>query len=589
MSHQAAESNTMLVTHDPVGGIDTDSVIDVKNVCVTVNNIPLFKDAHVELRVGSIYGLMGPNGCGKSTILQVIANRKLPTNGSLAIHYVGHEQEFHESDLLTATMAVVQSNTVQTGYRAELAALQTKMGNLTDEERARLVYLDRHTIPLNEAQDDARHILIGLGLSERRHDRAVSADWRKRIALAAAMHLKPDVLFLDEPTNHLDLNAVIWLQSFLVEHYGKLRLEQDRTLVVVSHDTDFLQALCISMICIENHKLNYYYSCRYSGLAGVVEKEHQDADSMHDAIERKIKEVKQMHQSKAQIDEWLEKQIALGKIEREHLLERRDYVVKFPFYSPPKLRDANAIIVDGVSFNHPGCPDLFTDVYCDLPKDCRIALCGPSGVGKSTFLDLLTGALKPVAGHITKSTIGADVAVHIGRYSQQFVDMLPLESTCVEYILQAAEAALPRRDFLGLDRIADEGKVRTLLGSFGLNKSSHKCAIGTLSSGQKARVALAAISVAAPNFLLFDEPTNHLDLESIDALCIAIEGFSGGVVVVTHDARLIQAMRMHLWIVESKKVTRFPGNLEDYKHHVLEYVRTASFGEPVAASAEERQ
>jgi ATP-binding cassette subfamily F protein 1 len=524
--------------------------ISLNKVSVSVNGKTLFKDTTVKLSAGSRYGLMGPNGRGKSTLLRLLSTRELPIQSNLDILLVEQEKEFHESEL-SAVEAVVQSHRLQSEYLKEAEVLRNKT-ELTEADMKRLTFLEEELIVMGATQADskARRILFGLGFPTEWHDRVTksfSGGWRKRIALASAVYIEPDVLLLDEPTNHLDLNAVIWLESYLCETYSEAA-KRPKTLVVVSHDAGFLDGVCTTMVHIENYKINYYRGA-YAGFAAQVAQHHVELDKKFQSITKQINEKKRKGMSNDQVEEWLQEQIRQGKIEPEYLEKRRDYAVNFPFRDPPELRDGCIIKLDDVSFNYPGGPQLFTNVSCSLWTDSRITLCGPNGIGKSTLLNLMTGVLEPTEGHVTVNR-----QVRIGRYNQHFVEKLPLERTAVEYIQS-----------LG---IPEEERARSLLGSFGLEGIVHKNMIATLSGGQKARVALAAISAELPHFLLFDEPTNHLDVESIEALCAAINKFKGGVLVVTHDARLIQETNMQLWVAGERNVKPFPGDLGDYKNYV---------------------
>lgn len=529
--------------------------ISLSKVSVSVNGKQLFQDTNVKLSAGSRYGLMGPNGRGKSTILRLIATRELPIQKNLDILLVEQEQEFHASEL-SAVNAVIQSHKLQSAYAAEAESLHHKE-QLTDTDMERLKFLDEelNMMGASQAESRARRILFGLGFPTEWHDRptkSFSGGWRKRIALASAVYIEPDVLLLDEPTNHLDLNAVIWLESYLCTTYSE-KNKRPKTLVVVSHDAGFLDGVCTHMVHIESFKLNYYRG-GFTGFSAQVEQHHSEVDKKYNAVMKQIAEKKRKGMSNDQVDDWVEEQVRQGKLDREFLEKRRDYVVNFPFRNPPELRDGCIIKLDDVSFNYPNCPVLFKNVTCALWTDSRITLCGPNGIGKSTLLNLMTGVLEPTAGFVTLNR-----QVRIGRYNQHFVDKLPLEKTPVECIQS-----------LG---IPEEDKARRLLGSFGLEGIVHKNMIATLSGGQKARVALAAISAELPHFLLFDEPTNHLDVESIDALCTAINEFKGGVLVVTHDARLIKETNMQLWVAGDYNVQPFKGELEDYKEYVRDIFR----------------
>ncbi|RNF00492.1 ATP-binding cassette protein subfamily F, member 3 [Trypanosoma conorhini] len=541
--------------------------IALKKVSVSVNGKILFKDTLVKLSAGSRYGLMGPNGRGKSTILRLLSTRELPVQSNLDLLLVEQEQEFHASDL-SAVQAVVESHKKQREYLVEAAKLRDK-AELDDVEMTRLQFLEDELemMGATQAEARARRILFGLGFPTEWHERptkSFSGGWRKRIALASAVFIEPDVLMLDEPTNHLDLNAVIWLESYLCEQYSE-KARRPKTLIVVSHDAGFLDEVCTHMVHVENHILNYYRG-GFSSFDEQLRQRHQEMDKKYAAVSKTIKEKKRNGMSNAQVEDWIKDQVRTGRLDPTYLEKRRDYVVNFPFAEPPELPDACIFKLEEVSFNYPGGAVLFENVNCALWTDSRITLCGPNGIGKSTLLNLMTGELIPTGGVVTINR-----KVRIGRYNQHFVDKLPLEKTPVEYIRS-----------LGIN---EEDKARRQLGSFGLEGIVHKNQIATLSGGQKARVAFAAISTEKPHFLLFDEPTNHLDVESIEALCAAIKAFKGGVLVVTHDARLIEETEMQIWEVGNRTVTSFNGTLHDYKKKV----RMIFEREEAAAMKERRQ
>lgn len=542
--------NPFSVTFEAGGGNDGSKNIVFNKVSVSVNGKTLFQEASVKLSAGSRYGLMGPNGRGKSTILRLLNSRELPVQKNLDILLVEQEQEFTASEE-SAVEAVMRSHKKQIAYMEEAQVLQAK-AELSEEELERLHFVEEELeiMGASQAESKARRILFGLGFPSDWHDRptkSFSGGWRKRVALASAMFIEPDVLLLDEPTNHLDLNAVIWLESYLEQTYNE-NARRPKILVVVSHDAGFLDSVCSHMVHVESFKLSYYKG-GYSSFEEQLQQRHQEIDKKYTALTKTIKEKKRNGMSNTQVDEWIKNQVNSGRMDPQFLEKRRDYVVNFPFAEPLQLPDACVCKLEEVAFNYPNGPELFANVNCALWTDSRITLCGPNGIGKSTLLNLMTGVLEPTAGYVTLNR-----QVRIGRYNQHFVDKLPLEKTPVECI-QA----------LGIN---EEDKARRLLGRFGLEGIVHKNQIATLSGGQKARVAFAAISAETPHFLLLDEPTNHLDVESIDALCESIRTFKGGVLVVTHDARLIESTDMEIWVAGGKTVKKFNGGLDDYKNEV---------------------
>ncbi|CCW66144.1 unnamed protein product [Phytomonas sp. Hart1] len=542
--------NPFSVTFEVSQGTEGSRNITFNKVSTSVNGKTLFRDATVNLSAGSRYGLMGPNGRGKSTILRLLATRELPVQSNLDLLLVEQEQEFHATEF-SAVQAVLNSHKKQAAYIQEAKELCHKE-NLTQQEMDRLNFIEEEMDIMGTSQADAkaRRILFGLGFPTEWHERptkSFSGGWRKRIALASAVFIEPDVLMLDEPTNHLDLNAVIWLESYLSMAYNE-NAKRPKILVVVSHDAGFLDEVCTHMVHIERYKLNSYKG-GFHGFEMQLKQHHHEFDKKFETITKTINDKKRNGMSKAQIEEWIKDRVNNGHLDPLFLEKRRDYIVSFPFTAPPELPDVCVCKLDNVSFGYPGCPVLFEGVKCALWTTSRITLCGPNGIGKSTLLNLMTGLLTPTHGSVT-----VDRRVRIARYNQHFVDKLPLEKTPVEYI-----------QTLG---IAAEDKARRLLGSFGLEGIVHCNQIATLSGGQKARVAFASISAEVPHFLLLDEPTNHLDVESIEALCKAIRIFKGGVLVVTHDARLIESTDMQLWVAGNKTVSPFNGDLNKYKELV---------------------
>ncbi len=525
--------------------------ISLNKVSVSVNGKTIFVDTTVKFSAGSRYGFMGPNGRGKSTLLRLLATRELPVQKSLNVMLVEQEQEIEGGDL-TCVEAVLKSHKQLRAFELEADALRDAT-NLTDEQMARLQFLETELTVMGASQSEsrARKILFGLGFPMDWQDRptkSFSGGWRKRIALASAVFIEPDMLMLDEPTNHLDLNAVIWLESYLETQYSETQ-RRPKILIVVSHDAAFLDTVCTHIVHIETFRLHYYRGS-FSQFTTQLESAHAEADKKHVHIQKLITQMKrEKHMSNAQVDAWLKEQVAAGKVDAEFLERRREYVVTFPFKTPPELRDGCVISLENVSFNYPGGPTLFEGVSCALWTNSRITLCGANGIGKSTMLNLMTAVLEPTSGFITVNR-----QVRIGRYNQHFMDKLPLERSPVDYLIS-----------LGL---RDEFEARSLLGSFGLEGVCHHQMCASLSGGQKARVALASISTIVPHFILFDEPTNHLDLESIEALCEAINDFRGGILVVTHDARLIERTNMAIWICADKNVRPFNGTLEDYKEKI---------------------
>jgi ATP-binding cassette subfamily F protein 1 len=448
------------------------------------------------------------------------------------------------------------------------------------------VYDEQNIQGVHRAERKARKILAGLGFTlemMERPTRHFSGGWRMRISLARALFVEPTLLLLDEPTNHLDLNAVLWLDEYLQNWKN--------TLMVVSHDQDFLHSVVTDIISIEDRKLVYYRGDYDS---------YKSQQGMN--FEKRIKEYKQQQKTikalkskgitrKAAEETAKTRVRAGGKKGRGgaaaetseevtaslQLLDKpKEYTVNFNFPNPSELAPP-VLDIREVSFKYgEKYPWLFEDVTFGIDQSSRIAIVGPNGVGKSTLLNLIMGDLEATQGEITRNRF-----LRIGKYNQHFVDVLPMGETPVQFLQRKHDVRYQ--------------EARAILGRFGLEAHAHEIKMTDLSGGQKARVVFASLSKQDSHILFMDEPTNHLDIESIDALADAIAAFNGGVVLVSHDARLIQATDCRLWVIEGdRKVTQWEADFEDYRDSLLkdqfeEEQKLDSLAERMAKEAEEAQ
>jgi len=385
------------------------------------------------------------------------------------------------------------------------------------------------------AEGKVRRILYGLAFTAKQADGPVSelsGGWRMRVSLAKALFMEPDLLLLDEPTNHLDLDAVLWLDDYL-SNYPK-------TLLVVSHDADFLDSVCTDIVHLEERKL-----IAYKGGYTQFKKLH----AQH--VKEREKEVEKQQKEKSK-----------GKKQtEEELTKLRDYVVKFRFLEPARTDEMAGISVDDVTFSYSGKqPWLLKKLNFRFDGSTRVAVLGVNGSGKSTLLSLVAKDLEPTSGEVHHSR-----RLAIGRYSQHFDEIQPfLNMSAVEY-LTSPEL---RRFLKGTE---SPELAHRCLGQFGLPSHAHRRPMKELSGGQKARVCFASITCRAPELLILDEPTNHLDIESVEALIDAMKKFHGGLLLVTHDARLIKATNCELRVCKGSESPEL-GKVEsfdDYRKQVL--------------------
>ncbi|CAO2183460.1 unnamed protein product [Urochloa humidicola] len=548
-----------------------DIVLD--GFSVSVAGSKLFDGATLRVAHGRRYGFVGPNGKGKSSLLRLLACRhcrKLPVPRNIDTFLV--EQEC-EADGRSPIEAVLAADEELVALQGERDKLEASSGDAAGDARLAEVYEELKLRGADAARARASKILAGLGFSQAKQAKATeksSGGWRMRISLARALFVQPTLLLLDEPTNHLDLRAVMWLEEYLCTQWKK-------TLIVVSHDRDFLNSVCTDIINLHNKKLDFYRG-NFDDFEGGFEQKRTSAIQEHQKFEKQEKAAKRSGNKAAhekvikQAMSKAEKTKGKGKNALNDPDEQKsvtvpqrwhDYCVSFHFPEPTELaRPLLQLVEAGFSY-----PDDFkmSGVDVDIDMGTRVAIVGPNGAGKSTLLKLLAGVLAPTEGQVRRSQ-----KLRIEHYAQHFVEALEkMEENAVEYLLRK------HPDQEGMSKAE---AVRAKLGKFGLPKENHLTPINALSGGQKARVVFTSIAMAHPHVLLLDEPTNHLDMQSIDALADALDEFTGGVVLVSHDSRLISRVcedetRSQIWVVEDGTVETFDSTFEDYKDELMEEIR----------------
>ncbi|KAI4817940.1 hypothetical protein KUCAC02_011309, partial [Chaenocephalus aceratus] len=536
--------------------LENASDIKLEKFSISAHGKELFVNADLLIVAGRRYGLVGPNGKGKTTLLKHMANRALSIPPNIDVLLC--EQEVIADDT-PAVQAVLKADTKRLKLMEEERQLQALLEKGEDSVADRLdkVYEELRAIGAAAAEPKARRILAGLSFTtemQNRPTKRFSGGWRMRVSLARALFMEPTLLMLDEPTNHLDLNAVIWLNNYL-QGWKK-------TLLIVSHDQSFLDEVCTDIIHLDYQKL-FYYRGNYLTFKKMYVQKQKEMQKQYDKQEKKLKDLKaggkSTKQAEKQTKEALTRKQQKGKKkgpqeeesqDATELLKRpKEYTVKFTFPNPPPLSPP-ILGLHCVDFGYENKP-LFKNVDFGIDMESRICIVGPNGVGKSTLLLLLTGKLQPTKGEMRKNH-----RLKVGFFNQQYADQLNMEETATEYLMRNFN--LPYQD------------GRKCLGRFGLESHAHTIQISKLSGGQKARVVFAELSCRQPDVLILDEPTNNLDIESIDALSEAINEYKGAVIIVSHDARLITETQCTMWVVEDRSVVQIDGDFDDYKREVLE-------------------
>merc|ERR1712137_532313 len=422
------------------------------------------------------------------------------------------------------------------------------MGKLCD------IYEKLESLDAATAETRAAKILSGLGfdkVTQQMATKEFSGGWRMRIALARALFICPTFLILDEPTNHLDMESCVWLEEYLA------RWNPKGILLLVSHSQDFLNGVCTNIIHMFQNRLNYYTGNYDAYVRTRMEKEEHQMKN-HKWEQDQIKHMKQYiarfgHGSAKLARQAKSKEKTLARMQRGGLTSAvfQEKRVEFFFPNPEELSPP-VLVFQNVSFGYSPDRLLYKNLEFGIDLDSRVALVGPNGVGKTTLLKLILRELEPTDG-----TVIPHNKLRFARFNQHFVDQVDLTLNPLEFMRKEYPEVPPE-------------EMRSWLGRFGISGGPQLQQMATLSDGQKSRVIFSYMAKQNPHILLLDEPTNHLDIETIDALADAINAFTGGVVLVSHDMRLISVVAEELWLCENQSVTVYRGDISSYKSELRE-------------------
>jgi ATP-binding cassette subfamily F protein 3 len=506
---------------------------------------PLFEKVNFTIFRGERVGLTGANGTGKSSLFAALRGELAPDSGDIelpaALSIAHVEQEVSALDR-PAIEFVLDGDTE---FRRVTAAIEDAERRDAAMELAEL-YASLGAIDGYRARARAASIMHGLGFEASQHPRPVaefSGGWRVRLSMARALNSRADLLLLDEPTNHLDLDAIVWLEEWLAGTPG--------TLMIVSHDREFLDAVIGRVLHIENRGIKAY-SGNYTAFEHKRSEDLALQQTLRTRQVRRIAEITSfVNRFRAQATKARQAQSRLKMLERMERIVPAHVDSPFEFEFAPPLKTPRPLLsVDGAAVGY-GERIVIGGINASIGPQDRIALLGPNGAGKSTLTRMLAGESAPLAG---RRSPAADLA--IGYFAQHQLEQLNL----------GADAFWHMREMAGPDYASgDEQRVRDHLGKFGFQGDRAFEPVARFSGGEKARLTLALLVARRPNLLLLDEPTNHLDIEMRHALTVALQGFQGGLIVVSHDRHLIKTAADTLWLAADGKLKVFDGDLDDYQ------------------------
>lgn len=542
-------------------------MIQLRNVTLRRGAKVLLDGVSVTINPGEKVGLVGRNGAGKSTLFALLNGSLHEDAGDFSLPAQWRlsqvAQNMPESDE-PATAFVLGGDTRLAAVQEELARAEQSGDGIAIAH----AHTDLADAGAHDAVSRAQTLILGLGFRPAELDQPVnsfSGGWRMRLQLARALMAPSDLLLLDEPTNHLDLDALVWLEGWLQRYAG--------TLVVISHDREFLDAVTGVTLHIENQKLTRYGS-NYSGFELLRAQQLEQQQSAYSRQQDRIAHLQKfIDRFKAKATKAKQAQSRVKALERMEKIAPvlADAEFTFEFREPLNLPNPMLAIQDA-AFGY-GEKVILRNVSRSVLAGQRIGILGANGQGKSTLVKTIARTMPPLAGRVTE---GKGLA--IGYFAQQELDVLRPQDTPLEHMVRLA-----REHAQSTNQSDREQDLRNYLGQFLFTGDMVSQAVGSMSGGEKARLVLAMIVWQRPNLLLLDEPTNHLDLATREALSVALNEFEGTVMLVSHDRALLRAVCDEFWLVGRGGVAPFDGDLDDYQKYLLEEARRLR--EQVAAGA----
>jgi ATP-binding cassette, subfamily F, member 3 len=533
-------------------------MINLKNVTLRRGTKVLLEKASVTLNPGEKVGLVGRNGAGKSTLFALFNGTLTEDGGDFEMPRqwrMGQvAQNMPETDQ-PASDFVLEGDTRLAELRQRLVAAEVSGDGM---EMAH-VYTDLADAGDHDALPRAEALILGLGFRSDELNNPVnsfSGGWRMRLQLARALMCPSDILLLDEPTNHLDLDALVWLEAWLQRYTG--------TMIVISHDREFLDAVTNVTLHIDHAKLTRYGS-NYSGFEILRAQQMELQQASFAKQQDKIAHLQKfINRFKAQASKAKQAQSRVKALERMEKVAPllADAEFTFGFKEPNNLPNPMLAISDA-SFGYTvdGEPKaILQDVSKSVLAGQRIGILGANGQGKSTLVKTIARTMPLLAGTLTEGK-----GLNIGYFAQQELDVLHPNDNPLEHMIRLAKELGPNSG-----EPSREQDLRNYLGTFNFSGDMVKQSVGSMSGGEKARLVLAMIVWQRPNLLLLDEPTNHLDLATREALSMALNEFEGTVMLVSHDRALLRAVCDEFWMVGRGKVEPFDGDLDDYQKYLLE-------------------
>ena len=526
-------------------------MLSTTNLSIQFEAKPLFEHVSVKFVDGNRYGLIGANGCGKSTLMKILGGELEPSAGDVVLQTGLRMGKLNQNQFAYEDQRVL--DVVMQGHAEMWAAMQERdriyaNPEATDADYMRAAELEGKVAEYDGYTAEARAgaLLIEAGIDESRHElpmREIPPGLKLRVLLAQALFSRPDVLLLDEPTNNLDIHSIGWLERTLNAY--------DATMIIISHDRHFLNQVCTHIADLDYQQLRIWPG-NYDDFMLASMQARAQVEAANAKAKQQISDLQEFvrrfseNASKARQATSRKRQIEKIKIEEIRPSSRQNPYIRF---EQAKKLYRSAVTVEKLSFRYPGTDrDIFTNLNFTIEAEQRVAIIGPNGIGKTTLMRCLAGELTPTSGRISW-----------------------VENAQPGYMPQDPQAEFDMKVDLMTWMSTWSGKadddliVRASLGRQLFSGDETKKSVKVLSGGEKGRMLYGKLMLTRPNVMLLDEPTNHMDMETIESLQIGLEKYPGTLVFVSHDREFVAGLATRM--IELRPdgtVSDFTGSYDEY-------------------------
>ncbi len=521
-------------------------LISTANITMQFGAKPLFENVSVKFGNGNRYGLIGANGCGKSTFMKILGGELAPSSGQVMLSPDDRLGKLRQDQFAfeehTVLDTVIMGHTELAEVKAERDRIYSQ-AEMSEEDGMRVAELEMQFAEMDGYTAEARagDLLLGLGIPEVQHNgpmSEVAPGWKLRVLLAQALFSDPDILLLDEPTNHLDIHTIRWLEDILVA--------RSSTMIIISHDRHFLNSVCTHMADLDYGELRLFpgnYDEYMTAATAARERLHADNAKKKKEIAELQSFVSRFSANASKAKQATSRARQIDKIQLEEVKPSSRVSPYIRFEQTKKLH-RQAVTVEGLA---KGFEDLtlFQKLDMQIEAGERVAIIGPNGIGKTTLLRCLAGDLAGDTGTV-KWADAAELGYFAQDHSHDFEEDMILFDWMAQWTADGEQA------------------VRAALGRMLFSNDEVKKSVKVISGGEQGRMLFGKLTLTKPNVLLLDEPTNHLDMESIEALNLALENYPGTLIFVSHDREFVSSLATRILEITPDGIRDFSGNYDDY-------------------------